>query len=64
MAVEEAVLTYKRNIIIALTSLISVFIMGVVGYTIIERDNAGEGWSLFDAIYMTVITLTTVGYEE
>ncbi len=57
-------MTYKRNIIIALTSLISIFIMGVVGYTIIERDNTEEGWSLFDAVYMTVITLTTVGYED
>ena len=23
-----------------------------------------EGWGLFDAIYMTVITLSTVGYGE
>ena len=38
--------------------------MGVLGYTIIERDNADHTWSLFDAIYMTVITLTTVGYDD
>jgi voltage-gated potassium channel len=30
--------------------------VGTVGYTLIER------WSLFDALYMTVTTLTTVGY--
>ena len=57
-------MTYRRNIIIALSSLVSVFVMGVLGYTIIERDNADHEWSLFDAIYMTIITLTTVGYDD
>jgi voltage-gated potassium channel len=32
--------------------------LGTAGY------NAIEGWSLFDSLYMTVITLTTVGYRE
>jgi voltage-gated potassium channel len=31
---------------------------GTLGYALVEE------WSLFDALYMTVITLTTVGYEE
>jgi len=31
---------------------------GVAGYTIIE------GWSVMDALYMTVITVTTVGFQE
>jgi voltage-gated potassium channel len=31
---------------------------GTVGYHLIE------GWSLFDALYLTVITLTTVGYGD
>src|SRR5262245_32641028 len=31
---------------------------GTAGYRIIE------GWPLFDAVYMTVITLATVGYGE
>lgn len=31
---------------------------GTLGYRLIE------GWSLFDALYMTVITLATVGYGE
>ena len=32
--------------------------MGSTGYVLIE------GWSYFDAVYMTVLTMTTVGYEE
>ncbi len=32
---------------------------GTLGYWLIEHE-----YSLFDALYMTVITLTTVGYEE
>ena len=38
--------------------LILVHLIGVVGYMTIE------GWSAFDAFYMTVITLGTVGYGE
>lgn len=36
----------------------SILLIGVIGYHLIER------WSLFDALYMTVITLATVGYGE
>ncbi len=38
--------------------LIAVHLVGTAGYVIIE------GWSVFDAFYMTVITLGTVGYGE
>ena len=33
-------------------------VMGTVGFTVIE------GYPLFDAFYMTLITITTVGYAE
>ncbi|MBI3788760.1 MAG: potassium channel family protein, partial [Ignavibacteriales bacterium] len=41
-----------------LALLTTILLIGVFGYHIIE------GWSLFDALYMTVITLATVGYGE
>jgi voltage-gated potassium channel len=44
-----------RQIVILLVIL---HIIGVAGYMIIE------GWSFIDALYMTVITLGTVGYGE
>jgi voltage-gated potassium channel len=38
--------------------LVLITVVGVMGYVLIE------GWTLFDAFYMTVITLGTVGYGE
>jgi len=38
--------------------LFGVLALGTVGYILIE------GWSVFDALYMTVITIGTVGYGE
>lgn len=38
--------------------LISIFIIGVSGYMLIEK------WNFFDALYMVVITLATVGFSE
>lgn len=35
-----------------------VIAVGVAGYVVIER------WSVFDAFYMTIITISTVGYGE
>ena len=57
-------MNFQRNVILAVASLIALFVIGVVGYMILERDNPEEEWKLFDAIYMTVITLTTVGYGD
>jgi voltage-gated potassium channel len=40
--------------------LLSLWVMiGTIGYLLIE-----EGWSVLDAFYMTIITITTVGYRE
>ncbi len=40
------------------SALLALAIIGVSGYMVFE------GWSFTDALYMTVITLTTVGYRE
>lgn len=43
---------------LALILVVLVLSTGTAGYMIVE------GWPLWDAIYMTVITVTTVGYRE
>ena len=43
---------------IAVLLLIGVIIFGMIGYMVIE------GWNFFDAIYMTIISITTTGYKE
>jgi voltage-gated potassium channel len=50
-------LTFRK--IATLTgSLLAILILGSLGYVWLE------GWSFFDALYMTVTTLATVGYRE
>lgn len=46
------------KIVQIVATLIFILLAGVLGYHLIE------GWSWFDALYMTVITLATVGYGE
>lgn len=38
--------------------LAGVIVVGTVGYALVER------WNLFDAFYMTIITISTVGFSE
>jgi len=38
--------------------ILAVTVVGTLGYVVIE------GWSFWDAFYMTAITITTVGYRE
>ena len=48
----------QRKLINPVIAIICVIAIGTIGYMLIEQ------WSLFDAFYMTIITLTTVGYDE
>ncbi|MCA9773518.1 MAG: NAD-binding protein [Myxococcales bacterium] len=50
-------MTYEQ-LRLLIVAVLSVFVVGTLGYVAIE------GMSPFDALYMTVITVTTVGYEE
>jgi voltage-gated potassium channel len=47
-----------KRIIFGIVWLVGIFLTGSLGYVILE------GWSFFEGFYMTVITLTTVGYGE
>ncbi|MFC1921355.1 potassium channel family protein [Chloroflexota bacterium] len=47
-----------RKVILGIGSLVAIIIVGVIGYTVIE------GWNPFDSLYMTAMTITTVGYSE
>ena len=47
-----------QQLIIAILLLVGVIFFGMAGYMVIE------GWNFFDAIYMTIISITTTGYSE
>lgn len=47
-----------RHLRLSLLVLVVVIALGSLGYSLIE------GWSVFDSLYMTVITLATVGFRE
>ena len=47
-----------KSAYIAITLLITAIFVGVTGYMVIE------GWSFSKAFYMTIITITTVGFRE
>jgi voltage-gated potassium channel len=47
-----------RHFLISVLTAIILILLGTFGYMAIE------GWSMLDALYMTVITLATVGYGE
>ena len=47
-----------RDIFLAVLAMAAIIFAGSLGYMWLE------GWSFFDGLYMTVITLTTVGFGE
>ena len=51
-------LLFKSRIYLAIILLVGVLLFGVIGFKIL----AGYSWT--DALYMTVITITTVGFGE
>lgn len=56
VALAEAV--RSRHVRLWLLLVLAVIVIGSAGYVVLFR------WSVSDAVYMTVITLTTVGYHE
>ncbi|MBD3414965.1 MAG: potassium channel protein [Candidatus Aminicenantes bacterium] len=50
----------KKRIFLSVFIFFLVFVSGVLGFKIF----GGQDWSLLDSLYMTVITISTVGYEE
>jgi len=48
----------KRRVVRPIAILVTVLLVGVLGYMLIE------GWGWFDSLYMTVITVGTVGFRE
>jgi voltage-gated potassium channel len=47
-----------RKVILGVSALGAIIVIGIIGYIVIE------GWNFFDALYMTAMTITTVGYGE
>ena len=55
---DSPVLDQIRHLKMALAILAAVIVLGTLGYVTIE------GWDPLDAFYMTIITVTTVGFKE
>ncbi len=48
----------RRRFLLVICALLLVIVVGIIGYMVIEK------WSFLDAVYMTIITISTVGYDE
>jgi len=48
----------EKKLKIALGALLIVIVIGTLGYSLIE------GWNILDSLYMSVITISTVGFQE
>jgi len=58
IVLQRELLQYQRSLLVNVGILIALVIIGTLGYHWIE------GWSWFDSLYMTIITLATIGYGE
>ena len=47
-----------RHLIVSIILAFLILVIGMIGYMVLE------GWGFMDALYMTVITISTVGYSE
>jgi voltage-gated potassium channel len=50
----------RKRLFISLLIFVLVFLVGVAGFKVF----GGKDWTILDSVYMTVITVATVGYEE
>ncbi len=50
----------RRRIYISLAIFVAVYLIGVIGF----KFFGGKEWTLLDSLYMTAITISTIGYEE
>ena len=49
----------EKRLFFSLFALLSIFAIGTIGYYFLEQD-----WSVLDSFYMTMITISTVGFHE
>lgn len=47
-----------KELLLSLFAVLAVLVFGTLGFASVE------GWEIFDSFYMTVITLSTVGFQE
>lgn len=47
-----------QELLLSLAAILFLILFGTLGYILIEE------WNLFDSLYMTIMTMTTVGYGE
>jgi voltage-gated potassium channel len=60
IAGERLLMSPRRRLVYIAIALLVVIAAGTIGYKVI----GGEEWSFLDALYMTVTTLSTVGFKE
>ncbi len=51
----------RTRLVLSIVALLGVVFVGTIGYMVIEEDRS---LSFLEAVYMTVITVSTVGYNE